>query len=74
MKDTSIAHFQNADNRLSKFADELSALHDTTTEQLVSVTEGLANDLLTRSTQVQDNLHSRCDDVVKRVDTLFKRF
>lgn len=73
-EDTSTAHFQNADNRLSKFADELSALHDTTTEQLVSMTEDLANDLLTRSTQVQDNLHSRCDDVVKRVDTLFNAF
>ncbi len=68
------AHFQNADNRLSKFADELSALHDTTTEKLITITDELSDDLLDRSKQVQDGLRNRCDDVVNRLENLFGSF
>jgi hypothetical protein len=68
------AHFQNADNRLSKFADELSTLHDTTTEKLIITTDELSDDLLDRSKQVQIGLRNRCDDVVNRLDNLFGSF
>jgi hypothetical protein len=70
----STGHFKNADNRLSHFADELSALHDSTTEQLITATDKLADDLLDRSKQVQEGLRNRCDDVVNRVDNLFGSF
>ncbi len=67
-------HYQNADLRLSNCADELSALHDTTTEESINLTEQLSADLLSRSTQVQKGLQTRCDDVVKQVESSFKGF
>ncbi len=67
-------HFKNADARLSNLADELSTLHDTTTEQLITVTDELSEDLLDRSKQAQVGLRDRCDDVVNRVDHLFNDF
>ncbi len=70
----STAHFQNADNRLSKFADELSTLHETTTEKLITTTDELSDDLVVRSKQVQEGLRSRCEDVVNRLDNLFNSF
>ena len=70
----STSHFKNADNRLSHLADELSTLHDTTTEQLVNITDELSDDLFDRSKQVQEGLRNRCDDVVNRVENLFGSF
>ena len=67
-------HFKNADDRLSQFADELSALHDTTTEQLIAVTDELSDDLNNRSKQLQEGLGDRCNDVINRVNNLFSSF
>ncbi len=70
----SAAHFQNADNRLSNCADELSILHDSTTEQLIELTEEFSADLLLQSTQVQDGLRTRCENEVTRVGDTFGAF
>ena len=68
------AHFQSADNRLGNCADELSELHDTTTEQLVNYTEEYSTDLSAKSNQVQEGLRRRCAEVVKRVEDSYNEF
>jgi hypothetical protein len=67
-------HFKDADNRLNYLTDELSTLHNTTTEHLITVADKLSDDLLDRSKQVQVGLRNRCDDVVNRVDNVFGSF
>jgi len=70
----SAAHFQKADYRLSNCADELSAMHDATTERLISLTDELSQNLLSNSTQVQHGLRNRCDDTVSRLGKSFNAF
>jgi len=67
-------YLQSADTRLSDFADELSVLHDTTTEELVKETDQLSSQLLSGSAKVQEELRSRCDQAVKTVNGSFNTF
>jgi len=68
------SHLQTVDARLSNFADELSALHDGITDQLLKETEELSADLLSASTQAQDGLRLKCDHTVNSVNSDFGNF
>ena len=67
-------YLQNADSRLSDFADELSTLHDTTTEQLEKEADQFSSQLLAGSAKVQEGLQTRCDEAVKTANGSFNAF
>ncbi len=67
-------YLHNADTRFSDFADELSTLHDTTTEELAKETDRSSAQLLSTYTKVQEELRSRCDQSVKTTSGSFEAF
>jgi hypothetical protein len=68
-KKVSEQHRQKLDNDLSTVADDLSRIHDTTTEKLGDSTEQLSESLLGASAQAQEALKVRCDDLKQKINT-----
>jgi hypothetical protein len=73
-KKLSEQHRQKLDGDLAVVADDLSRLHDTTTEKLGENTEQLGESLLGASAQAQETLKGRCDDMKEKVDASMAEF
>ena len=68
------AYFKTMDEGLSSFADELSVLHDDTTERLSKSSEDLANELLSDFTKAQGGLRDACETASNKVAGDFSSF
>jgi hypothetical protein len=73
-KKLSEQHRQKLDGDLAIVADDLSRLHDQTTEKLGENTQQLSESLLSASSQAQDTLKGRCDDMKEKVDAAMTEF
>jgi hypothetical protein len=73
-KRVSEQHRQKLDGDLSTVADDLSRIHDATTEKLGDSTEQLSESLLGASAQAQEALKVRCDDLKQKINSQTAEF
>jgi hypothetical protein len=67
-------HNKNLDNSLSSIAQDLSSVHDATTEKLSEQTRQLSSNLVTASGEAREGLSTRCQDLRDKVDTMLAAF
>lgn len=62
------------DNSLNATANDLSALHEATTDKLTQLTNDLKSNLSATSEKTQTNLNERCSELESYVDSLLQAF
>jgi uncharacterized coiled-coil DUF342 family protein len=67
-------HTARLDNSLNNLAQDLSAVHDSTTGQLTTRTRELSKSLLTSSGEVRDELTNKVDELNEKVDSMMNQF
>ena len=67
-------HTTRLDNSLNNLAQDLSAVHDSTTGQLTTRTRELSKSLLTSSGEVRDELTHKVDELNEKVDSMMTQF
>jgi hypothetical protein len=67
-------HSKKLDNHLSTVAQDLSSVHDATTERLSEQTKQLSAGLVTASGEARDSLTTKCNTLRGSVDTMMGSF
>jgi len=67
-------HSKKLDNNLSTVAQDLSSVHDATTEKLSEQTKQLSAGLVTASGEARDALTTKCSELREQVDTMMESF
>lgn len=67
-------HSKKLDNNLSTVAQDLSSVHDATTERLSEQTKQLSAGLVTASGEARDALSTKCSDLRVKVDEMLQSF